>query len=59
MFAHLEKRSSQDRNPIAMDRDVQYWANKFGVTADELKEAVSKVGPMARDVSAYFSRAKA
>ena len=59
MLAHLKERSAQDRNRIAVDRDAQYWANKFGVTPDELREAVKKVGPMARDVSGYFFRAKA
>jgi hypothetical protein len=32
------------------DYEVRYWTEKFGVTAQELKDAVAKVGPMVEDV---------
>jgi len=31
-----------------------YWARRFGVTDEELKEAVAVVGPRAEDVQKYF-----
>ena len=32
------------------DYELSYWSKKFGVTRDELREAVQKVGPQAVDV---------
>jgi len=32
------------------DYEITYWTKKFGVTADQLKAAVQKVGVMAKDV---------
>lgn len=47
----------QDRGPAdrsrvntSEDYEVQYWSKKFGVSAEELKKAVEKVGPMADNV---------
>jgi len=36
----------QDRSRIntSEDYEVRYWSQKFGVSADELKAAVKKVG---------------
>jgi hypothetical protein len=47
-----EDRGPTDRSRIntSEDYEVQYWTKKFGVSADELKSAVEKVGPMATDV---------
>jgi hypothetical protein len=35
--------------------EVQYWAEKFGVSAEELREAVQKVGTVATDVENYLN----
>lgn len=32
------------------DYEVRYWSEKFGVTHEELKDVVKRVGPMADDV---------
>jgi|KBSSwiStaDraftv2_1062776.scaffolds.fasta_scaffold74455_3 hypothetical protein len=32
-----------------------YWARRFGVTDEELREAVALVGPLAEDVRKYFT----
>lgn len=39
-------RSPQDASKISLSEDyeVAYWTRKFGVTADELRAAVKKVG---------------
>jgi hypothetical protein len=40
------KRGPQDRSRISLgeDYEVRYWSEKFGVSADQLKAAVKKVG---------------
>lgn len=42
----------QDRSRIntSEDYEVRYWSQKFGVSADELKAAVKKVGNSAAAV---------
>lgn len=42
----------QDRKRINVHQDyeVRDWAQKFGVTPDELKRAVAKAGDVAADV---------
>ena len=42
----------QDRTRINVKEayELRDWSTKFGVSADELKAAVKKVGPMADDV---------
>lgn len=46
------KTSGQDRTRISLSEDyeVRDWSAKFGVTEDELRAAVSKVGDRAEDV---------
>jgi hypothetical protein len=38
------------------DYEVQYWTKKFGVSADQLREAVGKVGVGSEAVGAYLAR---
>ena len=44
---------AQDRRRIDVHQDYEldYWSNKFGVSKDELKAAVQKVGSMSDDVA--------
>ena len=35
---------------VERDHEVRYWADKFGVTADEVRSAVKAAGPMVKDV---------
>jgi hypothetical protein len=46
------KAGPQDAQRINVNEDYELrsWAAKFGVTHDQLKAAVAKVGPMANDV---------
>ncbi len=50
------KRRPQDssRIDVSEDYELQYWSEKFGVTHEELKKAVAKVGVSADAVAAYF-----
>jgi len=34
--------------------EARYWSNKFGVSQDELRAAVAKVGPMVSDLERHF-----
>jgi hypothetical protein len=49
----------QDRSKINVheDYELSYWSKKFGVTRDELREAVKKVGPSAANVEVELKRA--
>jgi hypothetical protein len=46
------KSSGQDRQRINVNQDYELrdWSKKFGVTPEELKRAVAKVGDRATDV---------
>ena len=46
MADNPQKRGPQDRNKINLNEEyeVQYWSKKFGVTPEQLREAVAKVG---------------
>jgi hypothetical protein len=56
MSDNLKDRSQQDRARIdvSQEHECRYWSEKFGVSAAELKSAVEKVGPMAKDVEAHL-----
>lgn len=43
---NLTKKGRRDRSKINMGEDyqVRYWAHEFGVTKEELQQAVDKVG---------------
>jgi hypothetical protein len=47
---------SPDRNRINLSEDyeVRHWSKKFGVSQQQLREAVKAIGPDARKVEAYF-----
>jgi hypothetical protein len=36
--------------------ELKYWSEKFGVTAEQLKGAVKKVGVTVEDIERYFER---
>jgi hypothetical protein len=50
------KRGPQDRSRINTNEDyeVRYWSDKFGVSAEQLKAAVKKVGNSAEAVEREF-----
>jgi len=45
-------RGQQDRQRIDVhqEHELRYWSEKFGVTPDDLKEAIEAVGPVVEDV---------
>ena len=52
------KRGEADRSRINVDEtyEVEYWSKKFGCSAEQLKNAVKKVGVMAKDVEAELKK---
>jgi hypothetical protein len=56
MSDDLDKRAPQDRARINLTEpyEVQYWADKLGVSKERLSEAVRKVGHSVEAVSAHL-----
>lgn len=54
------KTGGQDRERISLSEDyeVRDWAEKFGVTPEQLKAAVAAVGNQASAVEAHLKSAK-
>jgi len=52
MADDLTKQGAADRSKISMteEHEVRYWAKHFGVTKEELRKAVDKVGNSAAAV---------
>ncbi|WP_437494945.1 DUF3606 domain-containing protein [Sorangium sp. So ce1014] len=48
----------QDRETINRNQphEVKYWAQKFGVTEQQLLQAISTVGPKVGDVRRYLKK---
>lgn len=46
------KRDYRDRDRINVHEtyELEYWAKKWGVSHDRLKQAEKKVGPMVKDI---------
>ncbi|WP_310273153.1 DUF3606 domain-containing protein [Roseateles saccharophilus] len=55
------KSGGQDRKRINLNEDyeVRDWAEKFGVTQEELRQAVGRVGDRAEEVERHLKGAKA
>jgi hypothetical protein len=53
------KRGPQDRLRVNMDQEYEarYWAEKWGVSQEELRSVVAKVGPMVIDLECHFGAA--
>jgi Protein of unknown function (DUF3606) len=52
------KRGSQDRDRININEqwEANYWSKKFGVTKEQLAEAIKKVGVMVKDVEKHLKK---
>jgi Protein of unknown function (DUF3606) len=51
-------RGPQDRQRINMSEDyeVAYWSKKWGISREQLAEAVRKVGPMSASVAKLLGK---
>lgn len=52
MSDDLTNRGPKDRDRVNTTEawELKYWSTKFGVTEQQLKDAVKAVGPMVTDV---------
>jgi hypothetical protein len=50
------ERSRRDNIRLDVKRDVLYWAGTWGLTDQELRDAVAAVGPNAGDVADYLGQ---
>ena len=58
MSDNKQQAGKQDRDRINVNEDYELrdWSKSLGVTPDELKSAVAKVGPMAKDVRQHLGK---
>lgn len=58
MADNLDKRGPQDASRVNVSEawEVAYWTKKFGVTPDELRQAVLQVGTSADAVGKHFNK---
>lgn len=56
MSDDTNNRGEPDRSRISLSEpyELKYWANRFGVTADQLKQAVHQVGSVPSQVEAWL-----
>ena len=49
-------RPDDARINVEQEHEVRYWAEKFGISGEQLKQAVQRAGPMVRDVQRHLGR---
>jgi hypothetical protein len=56
MADNRKKRGGTDRSRIDVNQayELQYWKEMFGVSAQQLAEAVREAGPTVKKVAAYL-----
>lgn len=56
MTDNLQNRGPQDRARVNVNEkhELRYWTETFGVSEDELRQAVKKVGTTAEKVKEYL-----
>jgi hypothetical protein len=56
MADDLKQTGKPDDQRINIDQDheVNYWAQKLGVSRDELRRAIAKAGPMVKNVREHL-----
>jgi predicted metal-binding transcription factor (methanogenesis marker protein 9) len=51
-------KADRDRVSLSEEYEVTDLAQKFGITAEQAREAIKSAGPMRKDIEAYLQRAK-
>lgn len=56
MADNLSERDQRDRSRINVSQphELSYWSRKFGVSEEQVREAVQQVGPMADKVQQHL-----
>ena len=45
----------RERIDISEPYELEYWKKRLGITTEQLKQVIQKVGPMTKDVEAFLS----
>ena len=58
MADNLNERGPQDRSRVNVNEpwELQYWSRKFGVSAEQLKDAVKAAGTSADAVGKHLGK---
>jgi hypothetical protein len=58
MSDDLTNRGGQDRARISLgeEHEIRYWSEKFGITREQLADAVEQVGTSAEAVAVYLDK---
>ena len=51
-------KNERSRIDISEPYELEYWKKRLGITTDQLKEVIEKVGPMSKDVESYLADLK-
>nr|WP_202882077.1 DUF3606 domain-containing protein [Methylobacterium mesophilicum] len=55
---NLRRREPEDKSKINVHEDweLEYWARRFGVTKERIKDAVRQVGVQTKDVAEFLGQ---
>jgi hypothetical protein len=45
----------RERIDVSEPYELEYWKKRLGITTEQLKQVIQKVGPMTKDVEAFLS----
>ena len=53
---HIDEKHDDVKINVRRKHELNYWTNAFVVSEAKLRDAVKKVGPVVRDLKAYFQQ---
>ena len=53
---HIDEKHDDVKINVRRQHELNYWTNAFVVSEAKLRDAVKKVGPVVRDLKAYFQQ---
>lgn len=55
-YLHRPLKTREDYQQAYENYELEYWCNKFGVTKENLKQAIAKVGVDVDEVESYLRK---
>jgi hypothetical protein len=52
------KRQDSERINAIQDHEIRYWSNALGCPQPKLREAITNVGPLVKDVKKWLKEGK-
>jgi len=46
----------RDRIDVSEPYELEYWKKRLGITTEQLKEVIQKVGPVTKDVESFLAQ---